>query len=389
MESAVRTHTSPEDSAADGCTSRRQMQGILDTKCRLQTHHINNKKTECSRNSENNNHQRKSNNSEPSFIWNYLTPSFLNVTVPVLFLLEVVAVGYYGIFIAIPYLFNDSIFFHQSVASIMVVEILLNWFFIVFTESSFKSSSFPKEQLRFNSSPGEIPELLRNNGVADLIHDRHHRLGVYPYWTWSPCFKCKYWRPPRCYHCVLCGDCILKRDHHCFFARTCIGFGNQKYFIVFCTWTFFSQIYAMVLALFYYFSAIWHHVTLFDGIPFFSFLRYFVGFEYGYVGILVLMGWGLLAFTIMSFLQFMSAIELLSNGLTTFEMDNEIDVQDCRTLRQRLRAVFGNLWYVNFILPLKGKMFSSKDDPYFWKGFTAPKKKVMVRLCKMESASFD
>lgn len=32
------------------------------------------------------------------------------------------------------------------------------------------------------------------------------------------CYICKLNAPPRAYHCHICDECILKRDHHCIFS---------------------------------------------------------------------------------------------------------------------------------------------------------------------------
>ena len=102
-----------------------------------------------------------------------------------------------------------------------------------------------------------MPASIRNSKGKDEVTDEHHKYSIYPYWAWSPCFYCKCWRPPRCYHCTLCRTCVLKRDHHCFFSRSCIGLHNQKYFTVFVTWATFSQCYALILSLNHYFGTVW------------------------------------------------------------------------------------------------------------------------------------
>ena len=48
---------------------------------------------------------------------------------------------------------------------------------------------------------------------------------------WRFCTSCECHCPPRSYHCVTCGLCILRRDHHCEFAGKCVGYKNYRYYI--------------------------------------------------------------------------------------------------------------------------------------------------------------
>ncbi|KAL1998202.1 hypothetical protein VTN02DRAFT_6657 [Thermoascus thermophilus] len=65
------------------------------------------------------------------------------------------------------------------------------------------------------------------------------------------CKTCNIWRPPRCYHCRVCDNCVETLDHHCVWLNNCVGRRNYRYFF-----TFVSS--ATILSLFLIASSLAH-----------------------------------------------------------------------------------------------------------------------------------
>ncbi|OXG36744.1 hypothetical protein J008_00280 [Cryptococcus neoformans] len=72
------------------------------------------------------------------------------------------------------------------------------------------------------------------------------------------CETCETYRPPRCSHCRLCGNCVDGIDHHCSYLHTCVGKRNYFSFIILLITSSISDIYIVILSAIH-FSLLCHH----------------------------------------------------------------------------------------------------------------------------------
>ncbi|CAH1773205.1 unnamed protein product, partial [Owenia fusiformis] len=194
---------------------------------------------------------------------------------------------------------------------------------------------------------------------------------TYPYWSWKPCITCQHERPPRVHHCHVCRTCILKRDHHCFFTGTCIGLNNQRHFVVFVWWTAiattFSLVHGIAYCYWYFLADSW----CMDVILPVTVFRCIMGYDVSYFKcLLVAIGYSLLWFCPICWKFVFDQFYTISNGITTFELGNEIKVVNTNSCRRNIRGVFGNYWIINFIIPLH-LIFKPHDSGVYWHGVSA------------------
>lgn len=326
-----------------------------------------------------------------------LTPLMMHRWMPVISLTVATVVWIWGEFITLPYLYSNSIWlrFHTTFANFIFFELLLNWFFIWYVDTTYKPSvhgAQPSSEPLPVSNSGSTSrmastgndklrkEKLKENGEMREKRPDEHVIYVatsfpgegdksdripYRYWSWTPCLLCRRPRPPRCHHCNICNKCVLKRDHHCFFARTCIGLHNQRHFVVFTFWAMIATSYGFVNGVVYIYMAFLQDMSYIDFIPFVGFLRMPWSGNSLSAPMLVLLAWTLGIFLWLSTSFSKNNIKSLRTSQTTFEEIHKIKIIDTRSKHERIKELFGDYWLVNFIIPLHWK-FEPTEDAVNW-----------------------
>ncbi|XP_076450156.1 uncharacterized protein LOC143286469 [Babylonia areolata] len=203
--------------------------------------------------------------------------------------------------------------------------------------------------------------------VALPTANGHVERRPFSYWSWVKCLMCHRERPPRCHHCTLCGVCVLKRDHHCYLTGACVGVNNHRFFLVFLFWGVLLTAFGTAHMLPYTFLHVVPHynVSVLDFIPPVALLRGLLGYVHLVIPVLSLLFWLLLFFLVFASGMLVHFAFQLGTGRTSFERDHGIKVTDTRPLSGKLRSVFGDHWWLNFVLPTY-PWFKPEEDAVLW-----------------------
>ncbi|XP_045173592.2 palmitoyltransferase ZDHHC20-B-like [Mercenaria mercenaria] len=304
-----------------------------------------------------------------------------------------------GIIFAIPYLYSnysDNVKLCLRIFGFFVVfQLIVNWLCMKFVDTSYQPSrdgimpdgiSIGQNICRSSDSNHNDINNMRSRKDATSLnmtvdetegslmyfatkipktHDEPPERSPYPYFSWVPCIRCNRPRPPRCHHCPICDKCVLKRDHHCYFSGVCIGARNLRHFTVFVFWALMGALFASFHALPFYYYDIIPYTSYFDLFFPIAITRAIFGYIDRIFACYIVLGWLLLLFLLTANTYLKIVVALINTGKTSFEMDFDINIKDTRSQEDKLKAVFGPHWKLNFLFPLH-LIFESVDDAVRW-----------------------
>ncbi|XP_021351131.1 probable protein S-acyltransferase 12 [Mizuhopecten yessoensis] len=295
-------------------------------------------------------------------------PRIFNRYSPFLFIAEVTGVWYYGTFHAIPFLYAGygglTVTVMQALICFLTFEIMINWWYVYTVDSNYNpqrhGTQLPETESVLQMVTDKDCQIKRREADRTKTGSTSGH-----YWSWQYCTICDQPRPPRCHHCMLCNRCSLKRDHHCFFARNCVGYRNFRHFTVMVFWAFLSSVIGFVHALPFILLEVLPPGGYVDLFPCAAFFRWMFGYSDFQVGVLVLGLWFLVMFIVLTTSVIRDSVRWISQGKTSFEVVNNISIDDTRAFGDKVRAVFGNYWLLNFLMPLHW-VFPPEEDPVHW-----------------------
>ncbi|XP_069132421.1 uncharacterized protein [Argopecten irradians] len=298
-----------------------------------------------------------------------VTPRNLNKPGPFMFIAEVMGVWYYGACHAVPFLYSGynplMVIAIQALVCFLAFEVMINWWCVCSVDSNYYPQRHGMQQRELQSL---VQVVTHTNSKAKRrdIESTKNGFTSGSYWSWKYCTVCDQPQPPRCHHCSICNRCSLKLDHHCFFARNCIGYRNFRHFTVMVFWSCVASVIGVVHAVPFVFMDVLHSDDLYiDILPFVAFVRWIFGYSNFQVGIIVLGLWSLFLFLILSTAMAKESYECISKGKTSFEVSNDVPIRDSRSQSDKIRAIFGKYWVLNFLLPMHW-VFEPEVDPVYW-----------------------
>ncbi|OWF51477.1 probable protein S-acyltransferase 12 [Mizuhopecten yessoensis] len=320
---------------------------------------------------------QKGYNSFTKFCQKTILPhSRINRLGPWLFLLETFCLCYIGTAEIIPTLWDrygpTFVRMNQAFTWFLGVQILMNWLCVRYVSSTYHPEIGQIHLLKRDDHSHQYTDytlsFVEENQLNSLRHRKapeQKRSASKNYFTWSTCKSCREVRPARCHHCNICKACVLARDHHCFFSGNCVGYKNLRHFCVFLFYSMYATVYAFLHASAYYYLELWPRTIALEILPFVTFLRNLFGQGEYHTGVLILVWWALGMFLVIGAFQFIDLVLEIPEGVTSYEFNNGIELEDSRSLLEKVRAVFGSYWLLNLIAPVHF-IFPPVVDPVNW-----------------------
>ena len=300
----------------------------------------------------------------------------------------------WGLLIAIPYLYDDSSetwrVWVQTFGLFCAFQIMMNWLCIRFVKSNYNpiihgtkpnGIEIGEHIASETSEKGDYSVVLENETSVSVEKgntvyvatempknsNEPPKRTAFPYFSWVPCLRCNRPRPPRCHHCSLCNTCVMKRDHHCFIAGACVGYRNFRHFTVFLFWAVIGATYGtmhMIPFTYYYIEAS-PQLAFIDLLPPCTLVRAILGYIEWKEVVLLMLAYLLIAYNMWSISFLRDLTGLIREGRTSFEASLKVKVIDTRSLKEKLRSVFGYYWVLNFLFPLHF-IWEPIEDPINW-----------------------
>lgn len=127
----------------------------------------------------------------------------------------------------------------------------------------------------------------------------------------------------------------------------------------------YASVYAFVHSAVYYYIILYPQTNVFEIFPFVTFVMNLFGHSDFHTGVLILMWWGQGFFLLLGAFQLIDLLQEIPEGISSFEFGKGIELSDSRTLLEKIRAVFGKYWLLNFVLPVH-TIFPPLVDPVNW-----------------------
>ncbi|KAF6036780.1 hypothetical protein EB796_004916 [Bugula neritina] len=300
-------------------------------------------------------------------------PKILNLISPIWFLACILGLNWMAHDHIFDFLYTTESKVGQMarfLAWFMSAEMIINWIFLCTVRSTYRNTDENnKKRLEHEKT---YPQLTSEGVAYEQLREQRPTLGTgnwsvvtqytgsdvkrtaYPYWGWKPCVVCSFYRPPRCHHCPICEECVLKRDHHCFFARQCVGLNNQRFFVVFNFWAVMLTTFSIPQVLCYTKLSVWPNMVASELFLPWTIVRYVVGTSPAYTLLLVFQIYSLVFFVLTAGYFLHNQLTCIDQGLTSYEKENRDTsfTTTCKSRYERFACVFGRsqLW-VNLFIP--------------------------------------
>ncbi|XP_013383975.1 palmitoyltransferase ERF2-like [Lingula anatina] len=319
-------------------------------------------------------HYQKRKTYQPRFY-----PYLLRFGLPFWFLSAMCGGYIIGAFYVSPFLYSEygpSVnLFNFCLQTFMLVQILINWFFVKTVTSFYRPSDVECAgndvtvlETPVHLGPAKKWEKLDKEKRKYLVIVQiGNRQELFPYWGPRPCPRCNRPRPPRAHHCPICNGCILKRDHHCYFTGSCVGLRNQRHFIMLAAWSFVTLLYSFIHVLIYI-PYLVEDISYWDLNIVVALIRFIFRYIslYKLIEISLIYSMMIIGFLAGGFLN--EQVRIVRKGISQYEYAFDLKVINRNSTSRNIQSVFGDYWAINLLFPAHWLFPNDIDDGVSWPG---------------------